>query len=306
MATDVHDAEVLSEEKALTRRESSIGARVTVEEVLNQVGDIQRLMKEAMKDGEHFGVIPGCGDKPALLKPGAEKIGLLFNFRSEFRIQKRDLEDGHREYEIVCDIISRETERVVGQGVGLASTLESKYRWRKAERLCPTCGKPSVIKGKAEFGGGWLCWTKKDGCGAKWPDGAEAIESQQTGRVENPDIADSYNTVLKMAKKRAHVDAILSTTAASDIFTQDVEDMASQQADQKTPPPNGGGNGSGGPKGAVSTDSILNGKTESATTKRGARPKQGPQPVQQSFCEHGVPSNVLCRECEAFAQTANG
>jgi len=28
-----------------------------------------------------------------------------------------------------------------------------------------------------------------------------------------------------MAKKRAHVDAILTATAASDIFTQDVEDM---------------------------------------------------------------------------------
>jgi hypothetical protein len=30
---------------------------------------------------------------------------------------------------------------------------------------------------------------------------------------------------MKMAKKRAHVDAILTATAASDIFTQDVEDM---------------------------------------------------------------------------------
>jgi hypothetical protein len=31
--------------------------------------------------------------------------------------------------------------------------------------------------------------------------------------------------VLKMAKKRAHVDAVLTATVASDIFTQDVEDM---------------------------------------------------------------------------------
>jgi hypothetical protein len=44
-------------------------------------------------------------------------------------------------------------------------------------------------------------------------------------KMENPDIADQYNTVLKMAKKRAHVDAILTATGASDIFTQDVEDM---------------------------------------------------------------------------------
>lgn len=36
--------------------------------------------------------------------------------------------------------------------------------------------------------------------------------------------ADMYNTVLKMAKKRAFVDAILTCTAASDCFTQDIED----------------------------------------------------------------------------------
>lgn len=37
--------------------------------------------------------------------------------------------------------------------------------------------------------------------------------------------ADIRNTVLKMAKKRSMVDAVLAATAASDIFTQDLEDM---------------------------------------------------------------------------------
>lgn len=39
---------------------------------------------------------------------------------------------------------------------------------------------------------------------------------------------DSYsivNTILKMAKKRALIDAVLSATRSSDIFTQDIEDM---------------------------------------------------------------------------------
>lgn len=44
-------------------------------------------------------------------------------------------------------------------------------------------------------------------------------------RYENPDLADTYNTVLKMAKKRALVDATITACAASDIFTQDVEDF---------------------------------------------------------------------------------
>ena len=42
------------------------------------------------------------------------------------------------------------------------------------------------------------------------------------GSLRRPE--DQYNTVLKMAKKRSHVDAILTATAASDIFTQDIED----------------------------------------------------------------------------------
>ena len=36
---------------------------------------------------------------------------------------------------------------------------------------------------------------------------------------------DADNTILKMAKKRALIDAVLTVTAASDIFAQDVEDL---------------------------------------------------------------------------------
>ena len=36
---------------------------------------------------------------------------------------------------------------------------------------CPLCGNTTaVIKGKAEYGGGWLCYAKKGGCGAKFQD----------------------------------------------------------------------------------------------------------------------------------------
>jgi hypothetical protein len=103
--------------------------------------------------------------------------------------------------------------------------MESKYRWRKAALKCPACGKEAIIKGKAEYGGGWVCYGKNGGCGAKYRDGDAAVEKQKTGKVENPDIADTYNTVLKMSKKRAYVDAVITACAASDIFTQDAEDL---------------------------------------------------------------------------------
>ena len=41
------------------------------------------------------------------------------------------------------------------------------------------------------------------------------------------------NTILKMAKKRAHVDAVLTGLGASNVFTQDLEDMETTEAEQK-------------------------------------------------------------------------
>ncbi|EMO26260.1 hypothetical protein LEP1GSC170_1225 [Leptospira interrogans serovar Bataviae str. HAI135] len=39
-----------------------------------------------------------------------------------------------------------------------------------------------------------------------------------------------------MAKKRAHVDAVLTVTAASDLFTQDVEDFSDEEKAETTEP----------------------------------------------------------------------
>lgn len=41
---------------------------------------------------------------------------------------------------------------------------------REPMRVCPECGESAIIKGKEEFGGGWVCWKGKRGCGAKFPD----------------------------------------------------------------------------------------------------------------------------------------
>ena len=95
--------------------------------------------------------------------------------------------------------------------------MESKYRWRTTERICPHCKKPAIIKGKAEYGGGWLCWKKKDGCGQKFDDQDRVITDQEVEKIENPDIIDCVNTVLKMAQKRAMVAASLSMSHLGDV-----------------------------------------------------------------------------------------
>jgi len=117
--------------------------------------------------------------------------------------------------------------------------MESKYAYRKGSRACPACGSTTALL-KSKRDPEWFCWAKKDGCGETFPLDDERITSQTVDRVANPDLPDQYNTVRKMACKRAHVAAVLFVGCASELFTQDVEDLPG--AEQPAPKPaNGNG-----------------------------------------------------------------
>jgi hypothetical protein len=198
---------------------------LSVHDLREQINLIQAHMKENLKDGEHYGVIPGCGDKPALLKSGAEKLSFIFQFSPSFKVDVIEMAKGHREYRVKCSLVHRPSGGLVADADGSCSTMEGKYRFRTSERKCPSCDAPAIIKGKPEYGGGFICFHKKGGCGAKFSDADPTITGQTVGRVEHDNPADYYNTCLKMACKRALVAATLIGTAASDIFTQDIEEM---------------------------------------------------------------------------------
>jgi hypothetical protein len=202
---------------------------LSVVEVKAQVNKIQGLMKELMEEGTHFGKSFSGDTKKNLLKPGADKLCFMFRLRPDFVQEIKTLPNDHMEVLTRCIIYHIESGQKIAEGVGLATTMESKYRWRNAAKKCPACGQETIIKGKEEYGGGWICYGKKGGCGAKFLDGDPEIENQPVGKIENTDIADTYNTVIKMSKKRAYVDATITSCAASDIFTQDLEDMETEK-----------------------------------------------------------------------------
>jgi hypothetical protein len=197
---------------------------ISIEDIIARVNKIHAVQKRVMKEGVHYGVIPGT-DKPALLKPGAEMLCMTFQLDPQFALDERH-EGNHLEVVVTCTLYHSPTGARLGSGIGSCSTKEGRYAYRKGERTCPSCGKATIIKGKAEYGGGWLCFAKKGGCNAKFGDKDPAITGQQTGRVDNPDIPDLYNTVRKMACKRAHVAACLFVTGGSELFTQDIEEDA--------------------------------------------------------------------------------
>lgn len=189
--------------------------------------------KDGGVDGGDYGVIPGAGTKKVLMKSGAEKLCEIYGLYDEYEIIQKveDWDRGLFDYELRCVIKSRRDDSIVGTGLGSCSSFESKYRWRVAQRKCPVCRAEAVIKGRKEYDktggdGGWLCFKKKGGCGEQFTDTDTRITSQDVGRVENPDIIDTKNTVLKMAKKRAKIDAVIGVTRSSGIFTQDMEDTA--------------------------------------------------------------------------------
>jgi len=60
--------------------------------------------------------------------------------------------------------------------------------------------------------------------------------SSRESQYKRRNLADVANTILKMAKKRAMVDAVLSTTGASQFYTQDVEVQQHDTYKQEQPP----------------------------------------------------------------------
>lgn len=132
-------------------------------------------------------------NKPTLLKPGAEKILMLMGLTSEYEIVDK-VEDYERGFFAYTVKSSLlKNGQLITEGFGSANTKENRYRQNE------------------------------------W----DPVERK---KVWNGDYQDPYtlvNTVLKMAKKRAQVDAALTVGSLSNVFTQDVEDMKDFLAKEK-------------------------------------------------------------------------
>jgi len=213
----------------------AISHELTVGELKRRHELIQTALKEVMIEGHHYGTVPGTDGGNVLFKPGAEKICSLFMLAPSFSVQVRELANDHREYQVLCTLTHTVTGVMVAQADGSCSTKESKYRWRNASRKCPNCGEAAIRKSKEEYGGGFYCSDKHGGCKSKFDRGDKRIIDQPQGRIENPDIADQYNTCLKMGCKRALVAAVHLATGASDVFAVEDEEGAPEPDEDERP-----------------------------------------------------------------------
>jgi len=231
---------------------------------LNAIRRFQAVVREVLTPGTDFGTIPGCGDKPTLLKPGAEKIAKLLKCYDHYEFIEK-IEDWDKplfHYLVRCTLSDMATETKVSSGIGESNSYESKhrYRWIPEEQLPPGVDKVTTKKrgGKqtlfefefalkkrdtaGQYGKPETYWAKFDAAiqnktarsvmrktrkGDEYA-GTEVDTDTTLYQLPNPDIFDQVNTLVKMAKKRALVDATLSAGRLSELFTQDLEDLTDE------------------------------------------------------------------------------
>ncbi len=196
-----------------------------VESTLASIEAFQRLVRARLHAPRDYARLPGT-ERETLLKPGAQKVAKLLKC-SDIYVVLSELLDWDRPlfaYTVKCQLVSMlDGKTIWSEGLGECNSREPRYRYRKAQRTCPACGAEAILKSKHEPG--WFCWQKRDGCGANFNLNDPAITEQVVGRVENEDPAELVNTFLKMARKRALVDAALSAGDLSELFTQDMDEQ---------------------------------------------------------------------------------
>lgn len=168
-----------------------------VSSTMQNIAQFQTVVQKTLKQNHDYGVIPGT-PKPTLLKPGAEKILMLMGLTSEYEIVEKveDYDKGVFAYTVKSTLLRNGTK--ITEGFGSCNSKEDKYRYRW------------VYENELPAG------TDKD-----------SLKRNQYGkyRIPNEEIYSQVNTILKMAKKRAQIDATLTVAALSEVFTQDLEDM---------------------------------------------------------------------------------
>jgi hypothetical protein len=176
--------------------------RFSASEIRERVNLVQTVMQGVMKRDTHYGTIPGT-PKPTLYKPGAEVLCVTFRIAQEYRIE--DLGDAlTARYRVTCVGRHQVTGLILGEGVGECSSAEEKYKWRKSVCTEEFDSVPETMR-RLKF--------------SAYQGNVKKVIQVRT------EAADLANTVLKMACKRAMIAMTLNVTAASDIFTQDIEDL---------------------------------------------------------------------------------
>lgn len=260
----------MSEEMVTAQQDIFLAPVVSVEKALQAYQAKKDLIDKILVTGVDYGTVPGSA-KPALLKPGAEKMtsffGLAPRFLDDEVVEDWTGKDHNGEafffYRETC-VLYRGQFQIASAG-GSCNSFEKKYRYRwVGEADIPVGMNKDLLKArdgkisefgfaidKAETAGKYgkppEYWKKFQGAIA---DGSarKFVKKTSTGKeldafeigamlycIPNDEISDLANTILKMAQKRALVAATLIATGLSEYFTQDIDDFVTGEVVSEHP-----------------------------------------------------------------------
>lgn len=122
----------------------------------------------AKKDERNEGVAPTKFD--------VQTIGACWSYLRRYTLQA------------ICGLASEDDD-----GESLAGS--NKPIPTKTSTLCPNCGKDAIIKGREEYGGGWLCYKAKGGCGARFTIDPATIDQNHSADTEPEPPSESVSSL---------------------------------------------------------------------------------------------------------------
>ena len=221
-----------------------VGAQLAPDQVRARSQWVREVTKAALIEGVDYGKIPGTGDKPTLLKPGAEM--LLFAAGLGFGMTKVEDADsrGHHGVTYTCTV--RRGDFVVAECDGYAGYDESRFY-------------VSAEDNEARE----RHWAEKD--------------RRPLNPLKCVEYRAPWNTLVKMAQKRALVGATLNACAASGLFIADLDDVAGVDSPGAT----AGGDASDGSV-TAQPGAVAGARRRLAHTQTRLRPRRQPSPRPKS------------------------
>lgn len=157
----------------------------------NSMQEFRDFMKNELVDGIDYGVIPGA--KACLFKAGGEKVQMFLGLTPQYKLLHREFIPNQAKQDKVWNENNRRYE--------IKETVRNYYAWEFSCELYH--GSVKVAEGV----------------------GMANTEEEKYVRQYTTKTPDGLaNTVIKIAKKRSFMDAILAVSGLSDMFTQDMED----------------------------------------------------------------------------------
>ncbi len=195
------------------------GNGLSIDEQIEHNRQLKEFVARVLVDGVHYDLIPGT-KKKSLLQEGARQLALHFNLATTGDVCVIQHAHEHREVRAKCEV-SRHGSHIC-EREAVCSTFETKYRYR------------TETTGEAVPGDYW-----KKGKPADMLGGEDYFPRKVEGhwliyhQIPVKNVPDNWHTVHIMAQKRAYVAAIITATAAGDLFAADPTDTDGETTTQR-------------------------------------------------------------------------